>query len=68
MLIAAGENIEAKQVFHGGIVANVRFRLPCRAVLEKARGMSHHWILGLGDVSTELVEFCNMTGIRSVVI
>jgi L-fucose isomerase-like protein len=68
MLIAAGENIEARHVFHGGIVANVRFGVPCRTALEKARGMSHHWMLGMGDVSTELTEFCNMTGIRPVII
>jgi len=68
MLIAPGESIEAKEVFHGGIVANVKFRVNHREVLQKAKGMSHHWMLGVGDVSTELSEFCEMTGIRAVIV
>ena len=68
MLIAAGESIKAREVFHGGVVANVRFKLPWREVLRRAEGMSHHWMLGLGDVSEQLEEFCEMTGIRPVVI
>jgi L-arabinose isomerase len=67
MLIAAAESINAREVFHGGVVANVKFRANHQEFLRKARGMSHHWILGLGDVSRELVEFCEMTEIRSVV-
>jgi L-fucose isomerase-like protein len=67
MLIAPGESIRAREVFHGGIVANVRFRVNHREVLKKAKGMSHHWVLGIGDVSRELEEFCEMTGIRAVV-
>jgi hypothetical protein len=43
MLIAQGETIRAKEAFHGGVVANVRFRANHREVLQKARGMSHHW-------------------------
>jgi L-arabinose isomerase len=68
MLIAPGQSVRAKEVFHGGIVANVRFRVNHREVLDKARGMSHHWMLGMGDVSRELAEFCEMTGIRAVVV
>jgi L-arabinose isomerase len=68
MLIASGESIPAKEVFHGGVVANVRFKINHRAVLEKAKGMSHHWVLGIGDISTELAEFCEITGIRAVVV
>ena len=68
MLIAPGESIRAKEVFHGGVVANVRFRVNHREVLRKVKGMSHHWGLGVGDVSAELSEFCEMTGIRAVVV
>ena len=68
MLIAPGESIRAKEVFHGGVVANVRFRVNYRDVLQKAKGMSHHWAVGVGDVSTELSEFCEMAGIRAVVV
>lgn len=67
MLIATAESINAREVFHGGVVANVKFAANHQEFLRKARGMSHHWILGLGDVSRELVEFCEMTEIRSVV-
>ena len=68
MLIAAGESIKAREVFHGGVVANVRFKLPWREALRRAEGMSHHWMLGLGDVSEQLEEFCEMAGIKPVVI
>ena len=68
MLIAPGESIPAKEVFHGGVVANVRFRINHREALHRAKGMSHHWGLGVGDVSAELSEFCEMTGIRAVVV
>jgi len=68
MLIAPGESIQAKEVFHGGVVANVRFRVNHREVLRRAKGMSHHWGLGVGDVSTELSEFCEMAGIRAVIV
>jgi L-arabinose isomerase len=68
MLVAAGESIQAKEVFLGGVVANVRLRVPHEGALAKARGMSHHWVLGIGDVTKELVEYCDMTGIRPVVI
>jgi L-fucose isomerase-like protein len=68
MLIAPGESFQAKEVFHGGVVANVRFTINHREVLQKAKGMSHHWALGIGDVSTELIEFCEMAGIRAVVV
>jgi L-arabinose isomerase len=67
MLIAAAENINAPEVFHGGVVANVKFEPNHQEFLRKARGMSHHWMLGIGDVSRELLEFCEMTGIKSVV-
>ena len=67
MLITAGESIDAKEVFHGGVVANVRFKVHWREFLRKAEGMSHHWMLGLGDVAEELEEFCGMTGICPVV-
>lgn len=66
MMIATGENIEAREVFHGGVVANVKFRINHRQVLDQAVGMSHHWMLGLGDVSRELLEYCKMTGIKPV--
>jgi len=66
MMIAAGENIDARDVFHGGVVANVKFRLNHREFLDRAVGMSHHWVLGLGDVSRELLEYCKMTGIKPV--
>jgi len=68
MMIAPGESIRAPQVFHGGIVANVRFRTNYRQVLDQANGMSHHWMLGLGDVSQELVEYCRISGIKSVTV
>jgi len=68
MLIAPGESIPAREVFHGGIFANVRFRANHREVLQKAKGMSHHWLLGIGDVSGELVEYCEMSGIKPVVV
>ena len=66
MMIAAGESIEAPHVFHGGIVANIKFHVNHRQVLDEAVGMSHHWMVGLGDVSRELVEYCKMTGIQPV--
>jgi L-arabinose isomerase len=68
MLVAPGESIRAREVFHGGIVANVRFRVNHREVLRKARGMSHHWMVAAGDVSKELSEFCEIAGIKAVVI
>jgi L-arabinose isomerase len=68
MLVAPGESIRAREVFHGGIVANVRFRVNHREVLRKARGMSHHWMVAAGDVSRELSEFCEIAGIKAVVI
>jgi hypothetical protein len=66
MMIAAGESIEAPHVFHGGIVANIKFHVNHRQVLDEAVGMSHHWMVGLGDVSRELVEYCKMTRIQPV--
>jgi len=66
MMIAPGESISAPEVFHGGIVANVRFRTNHRQVIDQANGMSHHWMLGIGDVSEELVEYCEMSGIKPV--
>ncbi len=68
MFIAPGQSIRAEEVFHGGVVANVKFRAPYREVLEKARGMSHHWLLGIGDVSRELIEYCEIAGIKTVVV
>jgi len=68
MMIAAGENVEAREVFHGGVVANVKFHVNHRLVLDQAVGMSHHWMLGFGDVTNELLEYCKMTGIKPVVI
>jgi len=68
MLIASGESFPAEEVYHGGVVANVRFKVNHREVLRKAKGMSHHWGLGLGDVSAELIDFCEMTGIESVAV
>jgi L-arabinose isomerase len=68
MMIAPGESIQAPEVFHGGIVANVKFRVNYHQVLDKADGMSHHWMLGLGDVSSELMEYCRMTGIKPVFV
>ncbi len=67
MLIAAGESIDAREVFHGGVVANVRFKVHWREFLRKAEGMSHHWMLGVGDVSEQLEEYCEMTGIKPVI-
>jgi L-arabinose isomerase len=67
MLIAAGESVSAREVFHGGVVANVRFKVHWREVLRKAEGMSHHWMLGVGDVSEQLEEYCEMTGIKPVI-
>jgi hypothetical protein len=64
MLIAPGQSIGAPEVFHGGTVANVRFRVGYREFLHRAKGMSHHWMVGLGDVSTELVEYCEISGIK----
>jgi L-arabinose isomerase len=68
MFIANGESIRAREVFHGGVVASVRFRCPHNEVLRKARGMSHHWLLGIGDVSRELIEYCEMVRIKTVVV
>jgi len=68
MLVASGESIRAREVFHGGIVANVRFRVNHREVLRNARGMSHHWMVAVGDVTKELAEFCEIIGIKAVVI
>jgi len=47
MMIAPRESIRAPQVFHGGIVANVRFRTNYRQ---------------------ELVEYCRISGIKSVTV
>jgi hypothetical protein len=30
--------------------------------------MSHHWVIGMGDVSNELVEFCQMAEVREVLV
>jgi L-arabinose isomerase len=68
MFIASGQTIPAREVFHGGVVANVKFNAGNKQVLQKARGMSHHWMVGIGDVSDDISEFCEMVGIRSVVV
>ena len=68
MLIAPGRSVRAEELFRGGINAFVRFRVNHREVLRKVKGMSHHWVIGIGDVSDELVEFCQMTGIREVLV
>lgn len=71
MLIASGESIKPnkqQEVFHGGIVANVRFKVRYDEFLRKAQGMSHHWMVGFGDVSAELFEYCEMSGIKPVLV
>ena len=68
MLIAPGESIPSRDLFHGGIVANVRFRVGWREMLRRASGMSHHWMVGQGDVSEELKDYCEMVGIRPVLV
>ena len=68
MFVATGESISAREVFHGGVVANVKFKVNHTEVLRKARGMSHHWMVAVGDVSDDVVEYCEMSGIRTVVV
>jgi L-arabinose isomerase len=68
MLIAPGESIRSKEVFHGGIVANIRFSVGWRDMLKRASGMSHHWIIGQGDVLGELKDYCEMSEIRPVLV
>jgi L-arabinose isomerase len=68
MLIAPGKSVRAQELFHGGINSFVKFRVNHRDFLQKIKGMSHHWVIGMGDVSNELVEFCQMAEVREVLV
>jgi L-fucose isomerase-like protein len=51
--------------YGGGLVAKIKFRISARELTDRMinSGVDHHMLLALGDITTELMEFCRITGI-----
>jgi L-fucose isomerase-like protein len=52
----------------GGLVAQVRFKIPAFVLVDRMidLGVDHHLMLTPGDIAAQLVDFCKMTGIEPI--
>jgi len=53
-----------------GNPARIRLPVPTREFLEivPKEGLGHHWMIGYGDVSKELIQLGQSIGMRTILI
>jgi len=54
--------------YGGGLAARIKFEIPARQLIDRMVecGVDHHMMLALGDITSDLTEFCNVVGIEPV--
>jgi len=67
LCVVEGEALVTEMVFEGNPV-KLRPRIPVREFIEVIgeKGFGHHWMMGYGQVASELRAFCKLAGLQAV--
>jgi L-arabinose isomerase len=69
MCVLEGEALPSGMLFAGNPV-KVKFPIPLREFLQIVadNGFGHHWMIGYGKVKEEVQDFCELIGLRRVIV